>query len=306
MITNKAYPIGQPGKKWGAEERAEWLAAQQVQRSYEEHVISKLEALGTDFITEQYGALSYNPQRYPLLIARSSTWQAHRDTFLVTGGVHGYETSGVLGAMRFLETIAPQYSEHLNILVAPCISPWGFETINRWNPHAVDPNRSFSKNGQSQEAQLLMRYVISLDCNFALHVDLHETTDTDNSEFRPALEARDNVKRDIWDIPDGFYLVGDERHPEAEFQSTIINAVASVTHIADADSDGKLIGEDITQRGVINYAAQALGLCMGFTNSKYRTTTEVYPDSPRVDNENCINAQVATLASAANYVLEKK
>ena len=34
-----------------------------------------------------------------------------------------------------------QYGSSFNILVLPCISPWGYETINRWNAKAIDPNR---------------------------------------------------------------------------------------------------------------------------------------------------------------------
>ena len=89
------------------------------------------------------------------------------------------------------------------MVVAPCVSPWGYETINRWNPHTVDPNRSFKANGEAEEALLLMQYLKTLAVNFTVHIDLHETTDTDNSEFRPALAARDNIHQPHWDIPDG-------------------------------------------------------------------------------------------------------
>lgn len=36
---------------------------------------------------------------------------------LITGGVHGYETSGVQGALLFLEQKAKHYSQHFNIFV---------------------------------------------------------------------------------------------------------------------------------------------------------------------------------------------
>ena len=41
-----------------------------------------------------------------------------------------------------------------------------------------------------------------------IHVDLHETTDSDETEFRPAKVARDGeyIAPDV--IPDGFYTVG--------------------------------------------------------------------------------------------------
>lgn len=62
---------------------------------------------------------------------------------MVTGGVHGYETNGVQGALLFLKTKALAYAADFNILVCPCVSPWGYETIQRWNKNAEDPNRGF-------------------------------------------------------------------------------------------------------------------------------------------------------------------
>ena len=37
-------------------------------------------------------------------------------------------------------------SKVFNLLVIPCVSPWGYEVIERWNAKAVDPNRSFNPN----------------------------------------------------------------------------------------------------------------------------------------------------------------
>ena len=297
------YPIGRLNRKWGKDEKTAWLANQTIQRSYRQEVVAKLEHLKADFDVEQYGALSYAADKYPLYVVKSRDWDINKATALVTGGVHGYETSGVQGAIRFLETKARNYLDHFNILVAPCISPWGYETINRWNPLAVDPNRSFIANSPAEESATLMRYVEALNTSLMAHIDLHETTDTDNTEFRPALAARDNVDHAIWDIPDGFYLVGDSENPTADFQSHIISEVSKITHIAPADPDGKLIGEPISQFGIINYATTALGLCTGFTGSTYCTTTEVYPDSPLVNDENCILAQVTAITSGLDYII---
>lgn len=147
-----------------------------------------------------------------------------------------------------------------------------------------------------------MQWVASFNLPLMAHIDLHETTDTDNSEFRPALAARDAKVQTNWNIPDGFYLVGDSENPNDEMQAAIIAAVGKVTHIAPADEQGRLIGEPITQFGVINYATKALGLCSGFSDARYNTTTEVYPDSPLVDDENCIQAQVMAVSSALDYI----
>lgn len=303
MANEDNYSIGVQGQAWGESEKALWLQAQTIKRSYQQIVVSKIKALADHFQVEQYGALSYHPSEYPLFVVKSKQWSEDKPVVLVTGGVHGYETSGVLGALRFLETAAKVYEDRFNILVAPCVSPWGFETINRWNPNAVDPNRSFYPDSPAEESAALLAYIADLGIEITAHIDLHETTDTDNSEFRPALAARDAVEHTNWNIPDGFYLVGNTQLTADDFQTAIIKSVELVTHIAPADESGKLIGVALSQFGVINYATKALGLCIGFSDSVYATTTEVYPDSPKVDDENCILAQVAAITGGLDYIL---
>lgn len=307
-----ACSIGTPGKKWDDEHRAQWLAEQTIKRSYQDEVLSKIESLKALFEVEQYGALAYNLDKYPLFVMKSRDWDNSKATILVTGGVHGYETSGVQGAIRFAQTKAESYLPQFNLLIAPCLSPWGYETINRWNPGAIDPNRSFVDNSPAPESAALMAYVQGLglldanngESNIVAHFDLHETTDSDNTEFRPALAARDAETHDNWDIPDGFYLVGDNDKPQDNFQQAMIEAVKQVTHIAPADKNDEIIGSKVTQFGVINYPTKALGLCAGFTDAAYVTTTEVYPDSPKVDDENCIVAQVAAITSGIDYIID--
>ena len=303
MNTEAAYAIGTLGKKWTDGDKEIWFQQQQKKRSYFEEVVTKLDDLSADFIIEQYGNLLYDAENYPLYALKSANWLTDKPVILVTGGVHGYETSGVQGAIRFLNTAAEQYQAQFNFVVLPCISPWGYETINRWNPLTLDPNRSFFDNSPAQESSAVMQYIKTLALEFLAHIDLHETTDSDNSEFRPALAAKDAIEQKNWNIPDGFYLVGDSTKPQAMFQKAIIESVKQVTHIAFADDDDKLIGVPLAQFGVINYAARDLGLCMGLTDAPYVTTTEVYPDSPRVDDENCIIAQVAVITGALNYLL---
>ena len=305
MTQRKAYPIGTPGEKWGEAEKATWLTQQSVKRSYQDEVVAKLAPLQQRFDVVQYGALSYDTDKYPLYVVKSRDWDDAKPVVLVTGGVHGYETSGVQGAIRFLETSAEQYAERFNFIVAVCVSPWGYETINRWNPNADDPNRSFYADSPSEESAALMAYVASLDVELIAHFDLHETTNTDNSEFRPAKAARDGGEHTNWNIPDGFYLVGDTANPQDAFQTAIIRSVEQVTHIAPPDENGKIIDVLLSQDGVVNYDAQPLGLCMGFSHSRYPTTTEVYPDSPQADDENCIVAQVAAITGGLDYLLKE-
>lgn len=301
------YHIGTVGTPWGDAEKQQWLSEQQIKRSYEHQVIQPLQQYLDDSAELiSYGTLDYRSFKlpaYPLFAVRSKNWQADKAVVLVTGGVHGYETSGVQGALQFIKQQFSRYSEQVNLLVLPCISPWGYETVNRWNPKAVDPNRSFGAESQSDEARLAMDFVRQHSGTFLVHIDLHETTDSDNSEFRPAKAARDGTVNHNWNIPDGFYLVGDTNKPEAGFQRAIIEAVQQVTHIAEADETGCLIGEKLAQFGVVNYPKRALGLCGGMTEAKFVTTTEVYPDSPKASPEQCNAAQVAVICAGIDYAL---
>lgn len=302
MTQETIYHIGTPGQPWGAEEKAQWLAEQKQQRSYFDDVVSQLEAFKSQFDVEQYGELAYDSATYPLFVVKSKQWDSNKPTVLVTGGVHGYETSGVHGSLRFIETKAASYEAHFNIVVAPCLSPWGYETINRWNPAAIDPNRSFVAESPAGECAHIMRYIESLGVDVLAHIDLHETTDTDNSEFRPAKAAMDGVVNTNWNIPDGFYLVGNKEKPYADFQKAVLDSVEKVTHIAEADDNNKLIGEDVAQRGVILLPTSNLGLCISFSQAEYATTTEVYPDSPKATPEQCIQAQVAAVVGALDFL----
>jgi len=297
------YPIGIPGTAWGDVERAQWLARQVRQRSYTSDVVARIDALSARFAVTEYGQLDYSPDRYRLLSVRNRNWRDDKPLVLITGGVHGYETSGVHGALEFLERRAESYAERIDFLVAPCVSPWGYERIHRWNPHALDPNRSFRENSPAEESAALMRLVAPWRERFLMHIDLHETTDTDESEFRPALAARDGKTFEPGVVPDGFYLVANSENQQLPFQAAVIAAVAKVTHIAAPDQNGQLIESDAIAPGVIEYAVRELGLCTGITDARYTTITEVYPDSPRASPEQCNAAQVAAVCAAIEYAL---
>ncbi|MDK8463455.1 M14 family zinc carboxypeptidase [Marinobacter sp. SS13-12] len=105
-----AYPVGTPGIPWGDAERAEWLSRQTRQRSYKSDVLIVVERLRSRFDVQEYGRLEYGPDVYPLMAIRSRDWRADRPVVLITGGVHGYETSGLHGALQFVEQMANRLS----------------------------------------------------------------------------------------------------------------------------------------------------------------------------------------------------
>ena len=296
--------IGTPGQPWGPAEVAEWRATRRIQRSYADLVVSAVQALSETCEIVQYGTLEYD-QHYPLYAIRSRPFDPAVPNVLITGGVHGYETSGVHGALQFAAEHMAQFTSRFNFTVLPCISPWGYETVNRWNPMAVDPNRSFKAGGAALEATEAMAFVHSLGLDWLAHLDLHETTDTDNTEFRPALMARDGREAGpLEEIPDGFYLVGNSRRPALEFHRAIIESVRAVTHIAPPDAAGHILGMPPVQEGVIQFDVVSQGLCGGFTDAAYATTTEVYPDSDGVTAAQCNNAQVAAITGALRYLMK--
>lgn len=304
MTTQSSAAIGTPGIPWGDTEKREWRSRQRKQRSYAEDVLARIEALRSHFDVAEYARLDYaSDGAYPLFAIRSRTWNDALPTALVTGGVHGYETSGVHGALQFAEQHLSDYAGRMNVLVVPCVSPWGYERIHRWNPFAIDPNRSFRENCPAPESAALMDLVAPLRDRILVHIDLHETTDSDESEFRPALAARDGKEFEPEGIPDGFYLCADAANPQPQFQQAIIAAVAKVTHIAPADTKGEIIGSKVVAPGVIEYDYARLGLCPGITDARFKTTTEVYPDSPRATPEQCNAAQVAAVCSALDHAL---
>ena len=273
--TARFYPIGTPGQPWGEPEKAAWRAGQRKQRSYADDVLAVIERLRERFDVAQYGELDYGEDgRYPLFALGPRSIDLALPWALVTGGVHGYETSGVHGALRFAERHAADYAGRINLLVAPCVSPWAYERIHRWNPHALDPNRNFRDDSPAGESAALWRLVAPLKSRFLVHVDLH------------------------------FYLVDDSAKPQPGFQQAIIAAVEKVTHIAPADADGRIIGSPVLSPGVIEYAFRELGLCAGITDARFTTTTEVYPDSPRATPEQCIEAQVAAARAGLDYALQ--
>lgn len=285
---------------WGEKEKAEWFHEQVIQRSYQDEVVTKILILRDLYDVSTYGALSINPEKYPVYLLKSKNFDPAKKTVLITGGVHGYETSGVHGALLFMEKHAQDYAEKYNFICTPCISPWGYETINRWNNLAIDPNRNFFPNSPSEECRLFLKAMEPFKI-FA-HFDLHETPDTDNTIFRPALEKRDAIVIPFSPIPDGFYTVDSTHKPQLEFQKAVIESVRKVTHISPADEKGELLGTPIESEGIILYDMKKLFLCGGFSDAEFMTTTEVYPDSPKVTDEICNRAQVAAIRGGLDFI----
>lgn len=283
----------------------------------------------------------FPPDRNPTNIERLES--IAKPTILITGGVHGYETSGIKGALKFISSgLAKTYSKDFNIVIVPCVSPWGYEMNERWTADAIDPNRSFGAKTEANptpirtdESTQLLNFLNTLSITtddgvrhrpkWLCHLDLHETTNSDVTEFRPAKAARDGLMEYDDHIPDGFYLFGhcpqDEenthhdqpKQPQLQqqqqhlnFYNAILKRVEKVTHIADSESDGTLCGHTATSRGLLLLpGCTELGICAGgaVPEATYAVTTEVYPDSDRTTDEVCVQAQIESICAALDYLL---
>jgi len=98
-----------PLKKSQQKEKQAWLSKQVKQRSYFNDVVTKIELLKENVTVKQYGTLDYADDQFPLYAITSLNWDQNKPCVLITGGVHGYETSGVIGALKFIKTEALQH-----------------------------------------------------------------------------------------------------------------------------------------------------------------------------------------------------
>ena len=99
---------------WQQTEKENWFRQQTVQRFYRDQGVAQINALKADFEISQYGALTLNPERYPLYLLKSKNFDPAKKTILISGGVRGYETSGVHGALGFLQREAKTFQDTFN------------------------------------------------------------------------------------------------------------------------------------------------------------------------------------------------
>jgi len=140
------------GTPWTKQKRLHWYFNQMSNgpvRNYQADIVLPMQKLAkkNSFELIQYGHLTINGPRYPLLAMIVGDLSNGKPTKFISSGNHGYEPSGIIANKEFLENEAESYIDKINIVAPICISPWSYEFDHRWNAYAEDTNRCFSLSG---------------------------------------------------------------------------------------------------------------------------------------------------------------
>lgn len=303
---------------WDKERISNWFDAQAQNRvrSYEKDVLNPLRALPANLFTlETYGALSIDPaidpaidpSRYPLHRVIVGDLQNGKPNILITGGVHGYEPSGIMAAIDFLQNDALSLTKTFNFVVYPCISPWAYEHNHRWNNQALDPNRQFSRAEDklpADECTHFMTSIENLGVTFDCAIDLHETPDRD-IDLRQQRADRFGLPlaKDFRIIPNGFYLILTQAKQHGEFLSyqygqKIINAVKAVSPIAN---DTDILGCPNKDGIIMMPPSEGTMRTYLQQHATQVAVTEVYPDHPAMTSDKSIATQKAAIQGALDF-----
>lgn len=204
-----------------------WYAKHPVksQRNYQKTIVPRIEALSQrqDFLVEKYGIVNYKTGsisvNHDLFCIFVGDFDPEKPTYLILGGTHGYEKSGPLATLEFLEVEAEKYIKEYNLIVYPCLCPGPYEKELRYTEGRIDPNRdALLDSPKSQEMIAFTSSIKSLHerlygvksgKKFTASIDLHETPKMDleiNSEN--VRIGAEQFKIDIF--PEGWFLIAFE------------------------------------------------------------------------------------------------
>ena len=96
----------------------------------------------------------------------------------LTAGIHGNEPAGVEAVLTFLEQQKETHflQQRLQMVILPCINPYGYEYDTRENHEKIDLNRKFRTSKPPMEVALALRGLGIKP--FDLSLEFHEDIDT--------------------------------------------------------------------------------------------------------------------------------
>lgn len=298
---------------WSATQKQQWYAdvvAKGPVRDYEE-VVARLQRLpANSHCLESYGEVRTPLKNYPAFCVTVGDIQNGNPNILIAGGVHGYEPSGVEAALRFLEDEVQSFRNEFNFVVYPCVSPWSYVYDTRWNWQAEDPNRQFSKDPAKtkiDECEIFMASMEKRACRFACAIDLHETSNRD-IELRKMRAERFGSKlaTDYQHIPQGAYLLLTDRdtcegkEQQWQFGHSIMTVMRDYSPIAP---DEMILGHPNYKGVVLSPASDGTTRAYLDQHADFVAVTEIYPDHPKMTPERTVQAQIASVYGALNFVM---
>lgn len=302
-MTSNTDTIEITHNSWTNQDLLHWQDSHQLKRDYHTDIISPVLSLRNEFDIQRYGALRFDIDRYPLYAVKNKNWSTDNPIVLISAGVHGCETSGIQAMIRFLKHKIHRFTSQFNFICAVCVSPWSYETNNRWNPTALDPNRQFFQNTLCDEASNLMHLIDPFKNKIIAHFDLHDTTPSNEAVFQAEYAQKYGIRDSAHPLPDGSILIGDIDAPKLAFQAAMIRTLKCHTPLAKPDDDNKILGQPVVNEGVILYSKTALRLCTGYTPAPFKTVIKTLVDDQRLSPEVGITAQLETLTTGLKFIL---
>lgn len=288
-------------KGWSADRCAAWYGQQPQVRDYVRDVVERARAvtLPPSLVLSSYGAAHGDD----LICVAPRAIDSSKPSLSITGGVHGYEPSGIDASLQLIETGAQNYRDRANIFIFPCVTPAAYRIHHRWTHGANDTNREFFAGTNVIEAALLMQRIESLGVSFTSAIDCHETPIEDRLFRRLRADRYGTPLTGDPDLlPDGFHMMVPDtallRHSVQECARTLMDAVARITPIA---TDELIVGNK-NDRGVIPSSASGTLTRWMSARSDFAATTEVVTEN--ISARNATRIQLTAIQAAADYMLK--
>ncbi len=96
--------------------------------------------------------------------------------WLLGAGLHGDEPAGHLALLEFLEQDATGLRDQIDLVVLPCINPWGYVHDRRENSQGIDINRHFEEDELAEVR--LCKQLLNGE-RFDLFLEFHEDWEFD-------------------------------------------------------------------------------------------------------------------------------
>jgi protein MpaA len=185
-----------------------------------QNVVDRLDALPESVSVRILEQIS----EYPVFAATVNVSNSEFSLW-INAGTHGDEPAPVEAVLRFLETPCDTLPANIQIVVTPCLNPFGYSEGQRENADGIDINWAY-KRDDVPEVHLIKGLI--RDRRFTAVIDLHEDWESPGfylyEQFRNRLslgEAITDRVRGVCPVNDALVIEGEDAcrgviHPNLE------------------------------------------------------------------------------------------